>query len=121
MHTQRSLQILIGLATLATLTACATYGHHASNEPDPGYSSSVVAVQWDSGPLDQDYQHQRADMEARHAHETDSPRDGESADQRNQRQTSERRDLEDRYAQGKASHANRVPSSDQRHDDKSHQ
>ncbi len=117
MRTPRSTHILSVLTALTTLAACGTYGRHGiRNEPTTEYSATLV---WDSGPIDQDYQHRRADLEARHAQEDSSPRDGESNDQRAQRHDSERKDLDNRYAQGKASHARNVPSGDG-HDDRPH-
>jgi hypothetical protein len=117
MRMQRSVQILTVLATLAAVTACSRYGRGGYNsEPNPSYSSSTVV--WDSGPLDQDYQHQRADLDARHTQEIASPRSGESSDQMKDRQAAESKDLDTRYAAGKASHAKSVPASDQGHDDK---
>jgi hypothetical protein len=119
MRTQRSLQILAVLTTLATVAACSTYGRGYSSEPNPSYSSTTV-VAWDSGPLDQDYQHQRAEMDTRHNQEIANPQAGESSDQMKARQAAESKDLDTRYAAGKASHAQSVPASDQAHDDKSH-
>lgn len=121
MRVQRSVQILTGLTTLATLAACSSMGgrREARNEPDPSYSSASVAVVWDSGPLDQAYHQQRTDMDARHSQESANPRANESSDQRGQRQASENQDLERRYAQGKASHSKDLPPSDrQGHDDR---
>ncbi len=116
MRLRRSVQILTVLATLATLAACASYGRERNQSDGP--SSEVVAVQWDSGPLDQDYRRQRTDMDARHSQELANPRADESSDQRVQRHASENQDLERRYAQGKTSHAQSVPPSDrQTHDD----
>jgi hypothetical protein len=86
-------------------------------QPDANHAS--VSVQWDSGPLDQAYHHERSDMDARHSQEIASPRADESSDQRVQRQAAEDQDLEHRYAQGKASHSQTLPPSDrQGHDDK---
>jgi hypothetical protein len=119
MRMQRSVQILTVLTTLAIAAACSSYGRGYNGEPRPDYSSTV-AVAWDSGPLDQDYQHQRADMDARHNQEIASPQAGESSDQLKARQAAESKDLDTRYAAGKASHAESVPASDQGHDDKSH-
>ena len=117
MRTPRSVHILSALTALATLAACSTYGRRElRSEPTTEYSAMLV---WDSGPIDQDYQHQRADLDARHAQENSSPRDGESNDQRAQRHDSERKDLDSRYAQGKASHARAVPSGDG-HEDRPH-
>lgn len=116
MRMPRSVQILTVLTTLATVAACSRYGRGYTGEPGPDYSSAV-AVGWDSGPLDQDYQRQRADMDARHAQEIANPRAGESSDQMKARQSAESKDLDTRYAAGKASHAKSVPASDQGHDD----
>lgn len=111
MRVQRSLQLVTILTTLATVAACGSYGGGPRDHADPNYSSSV-AVSWDSGPLDQDYHRQRVDMDARHNQEVASPRSDESSDQRVQRQAHENSDLEARYTQGKASHAQSVPPAD---------
>jgi hypothetical protein len=114
MSVQRTLQLALVLATVAGATACASTGRG-----DPGYASTG---QWDSGPIDRDYQKQRGDMDGRHAQEIANPRADESADQRSQRQDNENKDLETRYAQGKASHAQSVPAAhDVGHADNSHQ
>jgi hypothetical protein len=104
MQVQRTLQLLTVAAAFAAVAACSSYGRE-NNRPD----NSVVAVQWDSGPLDQDYHRQRTEMDARHTQEISSPRADESSDQRTQRQTGENKDLERRYADAKTSHANVVP------------
>jgi hypothetical protein len=104
MQVQRTVQILTVLATFTTLAACSSYGHENRAQPDV-----VVAAQWDSGPLDNDYHRQRTEMDARHTQEIASPRADESSDQRTQRHATENKDLETRYAQGKASHAQTVP------------
>jgi hypothetical protein len=111
MRVQRSVQILTVLTTLATLAACSSYGRGSRNEPDPRYSTSTVVV-WDSGPLDQEYNRERTNMDGRHNQEIANPRSGESSDQRVQRQGAEKQDLEHRYAQGKASHSKSLPPSD---------
>jgi hypothetical protein len=111
MRLYRSVQILTGLATVATLGACTSYGRHTRSEPDPSYSASV-SVQWESGPLDQAYGRERTDMDARHTQEIASPRANESSDQRSKRQDTEKQGLERRYAQGKASHSHDLPPSD---------
>jgi hypothetical protein len=113
---QRPVQILTVLMTLATVVACGTYGRGYKSEPDPSYYATVT---WDSGPLDQDYQHQRVDMDARHNQEIANPRAGESSDQMKDRHAAESKDLDTRYAAGKASHSKSVPPSDQGHDDRS--
>lgn len=120
MRSPRSVQLLTVFATLATLAACGTMGRRGvDNQPRADYSSTVVV--WDSRPLDQDYQRQRTDMDARHAQEVSAPRDNESGDRMRERQTSESKDLDNRYAQGKASHAKSVPAGDERRDDNSRQ
>jgi hypothetical protein len=101
--------------TLATVVACGTYGRGMRDHDD--YSATVA---WDSGPIDRDYSSQRADMDSRHNDEIANPKAGESSDQRTDRQAAETKDLDTRYAAGKASHASSVPASDQSHDDKSH-
>ncbi len=107
MRVPRSVQVLTLLTSLATLAGCSSYGGHARSEPDPSYSTTVVA--WDSGPLDQDYHRQRSEMDARHSQEVANPRADESSDQRVQRHAHENDDLAQRYAQGKAAHAQTVP------------
>jgi len=114
------MQFLIVLTTLATFAACSSVGGTRN------HSDSNVSAQWDSAPLDQDYQNQRAALDARHNEEIANPRPDESSDQRAQRHSAENQDLEQRYAQGKASHARSLPSSsgqthDQGQSDKSRQ
>jgi predicted small lipoprotein YifL len=104
MSVQRSVQLLTVVAALAALAACSSYGG-PRHQPD----GSVVAVQWDSGPLDRDYQRQRGDMDTRHTDELANPRANESSDQRSQRQASESKDLDSRYADAKTAHADHVP------------
>jgi hypothetical protein len=116
MRIERSLQVLTVLTTLATVAACSTYGRGGMHQQaSPGDVSVAV---WDSGPIDQDYQHQRSDLDKRHDQEVANPRAGESADQMKQRQATESKDLDTRYAAGKASHAAKVPDGDARSDDK---
>jgi hypothetical protein len=115
MRVQRSMQMVAVFATLATIAACSSYGRGTRNQPDPNYSSTTVV--WDSGPLDQAYSHERTDMDARHSQEVANPRSGESSDQRVQRQTAEKQDLDQRYAQGKASHSKTLPQSAKGQDD----
>jgi hypothetical protein len=112
MRVPRPVQILTVLATLATLAACGSMGRGPRDQPDPNYSSTSVAVVWDSGPLDRAYQGERTSMDTRHSQEIASPRANESADQRVQRQETENKDLESRYTQGKASHSQTLPPSD---------
>jgi hypothetical protein len=112
MRLPRSVQILTVLTALGTLAACGSMGRGPRNDRDPNYSSTTVAVVWDSGPLDRAYQGERSNMDTRHNQEIASPRADESADQRVQRQETENKDLETRYAQGKASHSNSLPPSD---------
>ncbi len=113
---QRSLQILTVLTTLATVVACGTYGRGVKS-PSPEYASTTVV--WDSGPIDRDYNSQRTELDARHTQEIANPRAGESSDQMKDRQGAESKDLDARYAAGKASHSDSVPASDHGHDDKS--
>jgi len=94
----------------ATFAACSAYGRGGREHTSPDYSSTV-AVQWDSGPLDLAYKTERTNMDTRHAQETASPRADESSDQRGSRQASESKDLENRYASGKASHSQTLPES----------
>ena len=108
MQVPRSMQLLTVAAGFAALTACSSAREHV--RPDP----NVVTAQWDSGPLDRDYQRQRSDMDARHQSEIANPRADESADKRTQRQTDENNDLDKRYAEGKTAHASVVPPPGQR-------
>jgi hypothetical protein len=119
MRVQSSLQLAFALTTLVAVSACASYGHR--QEPDPNYAGATIA--WDSGPLDNDYHRQRNELDNRHTDEIAHPRTDESSDQRVQRQSDESKDLETRYAQGKASHASSVPPSDRQmnHTSDSHQ
>ncbi|HEX5179728.1 MAG TPA: hypothetical protein VFW04_10385 [Gemmatimonadaceae bacterium] len=111
MRVSRPVQI-VTVFTFVMLAACAS-GRGARNQPDPGYSG--VNVQWDSGPLDRAYNHERADMVTRHNQENEYPRSGESSDQRAERQSFESQDLENRYARGKAAHSQTLPPSDGQH------
>jgi hypothetical protein len=113
MRIHRSMQALTLVTTVAALTACGSMG----GRHQPEGNDAVVAVQWDSGPLDRSYQGERTQMDARHQQEIANPRAGESSDQAKQRQSAESQDLDKRYAQGKASHAQTLPPSDQKHDD----
>ena len=74
----------------------------------------VVGAQWgDEGKgkiVDIFTEH--ADMVVRQNQETANPRSDESADVRNQRQASERQDLELRYARGKSAHSQTLPNSE---------
>jgi hypothetical protein len=106
MRARRSVQLLAVFTSLATFAACNSYGRGR----DP--NGAIVTVQWDSGPLDRAYHSERSAMDTRHQDETAHPRADESSDQRGQRQTNEDKDLERRYAQGKASHSDRLPSGD---------
>jgi hypothetical protein len=112
MRISRPLHLITVCSTLALFTACSS--NRAQHQHDATYTSTTV--EWDSGPLDRDYQHERAAMEARHRDEIDHARADESADQRQQRQDSEKRDLEDRYERGKKSHSNSLPPSNHQGD-----
>ena len=105
MRVHRQMKTLITLMTVATLAACAPYGRQ-------GGGAAVVSVRWDSGPLDRDYNRVHGDMVARHNQEIANPRSDESSDVRNQRQASERQDLELRYARGKSAHSDKLPPSE---------
>jgi hypothetical protein len=105
MRVHRSLIALTTLTTLATFAACAPYGGR-------GESSAEVSIRWDSGPLDRSYARERDIMVVRHNQEIANPRSDESSDQRTRRHTAENKDLDDRYARGKASHSDRLPDSD---------
>jgi len=113
MRDYRPVQI-ITVFTFVMLAACAS-GRGTRNQPDPNYSAA--SVQWDSGPLDRAYGHERADMDTRHNHENAYPRADESQDQRVQRQSSENQDLERRYERARAAHSDTMPPADQRHHD----
>jgi hypothetical protein len=105
MRVHRNLKTLVTLATLASIGACASNGRHSQ-------SGVEVSAQWDSGPLDRAYNREHADMVVRQNQETANPRSDESADVRNQRQASERQDLELRYARGKSAHSQTLPNSE---------
>jgi hypothetical protein len=105
MRVHRSLMTLTTLTMLATFASCAPYGGR-------GGSSAEVSVSWDSGPLDRSYTRERDNMVVRHNQEIANPRADESSDQRTRRQTAENKDLDDRYARGKAAHSDRLPDSD---------
>ena len=113
MRIPRSMQALTLVTAAAALTACSSMG----GRHQPESNDTVVAAQWDSGPLDRSYQGEKTDLDARHQQEINNPRAGESQDQAKQRQSAESQDLERRYAQGKASHAQTLPPSDQKRDD----
>ena len=103
MRIHRSIHALTLVTAVAALAACGSMG--GRHQPD----DTVAVVQWDSGPLDHAYQGQKTEMDARHQQEIANPRAGESSDQARQRQTAESKDLDDRYTQGKASHAQTMP------------
>jgi hypothetical protein len=107
MRVPRYLQVAIVFTAFATLGACTSMGGH-----HPDQDGVYVSATWDSGPLDRDYQVQLTDMENRHNQEAAHPSQGESSDQMTQRQTAEHQDLSKRYAQGEASHAQKMPPSD---------
>jgi hypothetical protein len=115
MRIQRSVQVLAILTTVATLAACASYGREPRSDPQV---TTVAVAQWDSGPLDREYAHERTTMDNRHQQEIANPRNDESSDQRVQRHATENQDLEARYTAGKASHSQALPPSDKHHDDK---
>jgi hypothetical protein len=109
MRVRRQLKTLITLTTLASLgslTACAPYGRQSQ-------SGAEISVRWDSGPIDRDYARMHDEMIARHNREIASPRSDESSNQRDSRQSAERRDLDARYSRGKSAHSDRVPPSEQ--------
>jgi hypothetical protein len=105
MRVHRYLMALTTLTMVAALASCAPYGGR-------GQSSTDVSVRWDSGPLDRSYNSARVDLNARHNQEIASPRPNESSDQRSSRQAAENKDLDDRYAKGKAAHSDRLPDSE---------
>jgi hypothetical protein len=111
MRIHRSIQALTFVTAVAALSACGSMG--GRHQPD----GTVAVAQWDSGPLDRSYQGQKTDMDARHQQEIANPRAGESSDQAKQRQAAESKDLDNRYAQGKASHAQTMPAAEQKQDD----
>lgn len=104
MRIHRHLMTFATLTTIATVAACAPYGHRSSGVE--------VSASWDSGPLDRDYTRQHADMVVRQNQEIANPRSDESADVRSARQASERQDLELRYSRGKSAHAQSLPASE---------
>lgn len=104
MRKLRYLQVATVVAALVTVGACASMG---GNHPDQ--DGVYASATWDSGPLDRDYQVQLTEMENRHNQEAAHPPQGESPEQMTQRQTAEHQDLSKRYAQGEASHAQKLP------------
>jgi hypothetical protein len=100
------MKTLLAFATISMLAACAQQGRQS------GGGGVEIVAQWDSGPLDRDYNRQHADMVSRHNQEIANPRSDESADVRNSRQASERQDLELRYTRGKAGHTSTLPQSE---------
>ena len=100
---------------ISAIAACG--GRHARN--DDAYSTTAV-VEWDSGPLDQDYRREHDAMLSRHADEVAHARADETADRRTARQASERQDLEERYSRGKKEHMKKLPASDHDHDRDNH-
>ena len=110
MRIGQTVQILTALTMVSTLAACG--GRNARHED----AYSTTTVEWDSGPLDRDYQHERAAMEARHADEIAHARADEAADRRDARQAAERQELEDRYERGKTGHMKKLPPPNHDHD-----
>ena len=134
MRIPRTMQFLTIVVTFA---ACSTPADSATNQPDaappvaaaaPVSAAPVPAapapapvaeaapvvslnVKWDSGPLDLAYHRERVELDARHNRETASPRAGESASRRKERQASEDKALELRYTRGKDAHARTLPPS----------
>jgi membrane-bound lytic murein transglycosylase len=106
MRVHRHMKTLITLTVFASLAGCASSGRQSDG------TSVAISAQWDSGPLDRAYNREHADMVVRQNQETATPRSDESADVRNQRQASERQDLELRYARGKSAHAQTLPDSE---------
>jgi hypothetical protein len=105
MRVHRYLTTLTTLTMLVTFASCAPYGGR-------GQSETEISVRWDSGPLDRSYNRERDVMTVRHNQEIANPRAGEDSDQRSHRQSAERKDLDDRYAKGKAAHSDRLPDSE---------
>ena len=106
MNIRQTLSFLSALAALSAVSACTT--HHARHDD----SYSVTTGEWDSGPLDRDYQRERRAMEARHAEEAAQTRADEDAQRRDSRQAAERQQLEDRYRRGKDGHMKKLPPAD---------
>jgi hypothetical protein len=106
MRVHRYLTTLTTLTLLVTFASCAPYGGR-------GESETEISVRWDSGPLDRSYRRERDDMDVRHHQEIANPREGEDSNQRSRRQSSEKKDLDDRYAKGKKAHSDRLPDSEQ--------
>jgi hypothetical protein len=111
MRTRHSIQIVAALMAVSTLAAC---GGRQVREDD-GYRSPRVVV-WDSRPIDENYRRERVEMENRHRYEAAHARREEAADRRESRQASERRELDNRYQQGKEKHMRQLPPA--KHDDK---
>ena len=102
-RTMKILTITATAATLGALVACSP-----RERPRTGVE---VSARWDSGPLDRDYNRERADLVARHNREIASPEPGESKYDMDHRQANENYALEVRYKAGKDSHAESLPPS----------
>ena len=124
MRMNRTMQFLTIVATVAAYSApadsaasppAAAPAAAAPADPAPAAPAPVVeapvtlTVHWDSGPLDLAYRHEHEALEARHSREIASPRAGESAERRRERQEAENKALELRYSRGKAAHARTLP------------
>jgi hypothetical protein len=113
------------LTLLATVAACGSPAQSATAQPDPAPAAVAAApepapvaeaapgvainVRWNSAPLDAAYHRERVDLDALHTRERAHPNAGESADSRSQRQATESKALEVRYARGKSDHARSMP------------
>jgi hypothetical protein len=111
MRTRHVISIASALLTLATVSGC------ASNPSTNQESYNVRTGEWDSRPLDREYQRRRTEMDRRHRREIEEARTNESAERLQARQQAERRDLEDRYRRAKERHMNRLPDSNDRDND----
>jgi hypothetical protein len=107
MQIRNSIYFLAAVTIVSTVAACG--GNRARH--DSSYSTTAV-VEWDSGPLDQNYRREHDAMESRHRDEMSHARADEAASARDARQADETRDLEDRYRRGKEGHMKDLPPSD---------
>ena len=99
---------------ISAIAACG--GRHARDDD----ARSTASVEWDSGPLNREYRHERDVMEARHADEMAHARADEAIERRKARQAAEREDLEDRYERSKKGHLQRLIASIRDHDKDEH-
>ena len=115
MRIRHTIQLITALTTVSAFAACSA--HHTRYAD----GTSTASVEWDSGPLDREYRHEKEVMEARHRDEIARERADESAERREARQKAEREDLEDRYERSKKGHLKRLIASLHDHDKDEHE